>query len=80
MQLHCWLGVKIIDVSGNPTDPSFFVPGHRNFLCFVLKVFESQRLIQFISGWIQWNNAFMPFRVIPGHTFWYQSIGGGTSF
>jgi len=23
MQLHCWFGVKIIDVSGNPTDPSF---------------------------------------------------------
>ena len=26
-------------------------------MCFVLKVFQSQRLIQFISGWIQWNNA-----------------------
>ena len=41
MQLHCWFGVK----------------HYWNYTCLVLKVFQSQRLIQFISGWIQWNNA-----------------------
>jgi len=57
MQLYCWFGVKkIIDVSGNRTDPSF-LSLVIEILCLVLKVFQSQPLIQFIRGWIQWNNA-----------------------
>jgi len=39
MQLQCWFGVKIIDVSGNPTDP-IFVPGHRNFVLCAESVSE----------------------------------------
>jgi len=25
------------------------------------------------ATWIRWNNAIMPFKVIQGHRFWYQS-------
>jgi len=61
MQLHCWFGVKILLMFPVTRPIRVFVPGHRNFMCFVRKVFESQRLLQFISGWIQWNNAVLLF-------------------
>jgi len=41
MQLHCWFGVKITDVSGNPTDPSFLVPGHRNLCALCWNCFRA---------------------------------------